>query len=206
MIILSHRGFWLDPAEKNSWTAFTRTVASGFGTETDVRDLLGRLVVAHDPAESTALPWSELVDLFSARGLPLAVNVKADGLAQLVGEAFSGREIDWFAFDMSGPETVRYAKAGLPFFTRHSDLEPTPILYDAAQGVWLDAFGDHSWITPHIISEHLENGKRICLVSPELHGRDPFEFWATLKTLGSLLDNVMLCTDIPTHARDHFSS
>lgn len=206
MIIISHRGFWLDPSEKNTWTAFARTVESGFGTETDVRDLLGKLVIAHDPADNTALPWSKLVDLFSAQGLPLAVNVKADGLAHLVGDAFSGHDIDWFAFDMSGPETVRYAKAGLPFFTRHSDIESVPIMYDEAQGVWLDAFEDHGWITPEVITEHLDNGKRVCLVSPELHGRDPFEFWTMLKTFGALPDAVMLCTDLPIHARDHFAS
>lgn len=206
MIILSHRGFWIQPAEKNSWAAFERTIATGFGTETDVRDLVGKLVIAHDPATETARAWSDLVDLFAGSGLPLAVNVKADGLAPLVGAAFEGRDIDWFAFDMSGPETVRYARAGLPFFTRHSDIETEPLLYSQAQGVWLDAFEDHGWITPQIIRAHLDQGKRVCLVSPELHGRAPEPFWAMLRTLGERPPALMLCTDLPTQARDYFLS
>ncbi|MDB5448782.1 MAG: hypothetical protein JWQ97_4099, partial [Phenylobacterium sp.] len=49
MRIISHRGYWREPSEKNSRTAFARTLEAGFGTETDVRDLVGQLVVAHDP-------------------------------------------------------------------------------------------------------------------------------------------------------------
>lgn len=204
MIILSHRGHWLKADEKNEWVAFERTVADAFGTETDVRDHDGRLVISHDPAPSTARDWADLVDLFDGRGLPLAVNVKADGLSGLLEAAFAGRDIDWFAFDMSGPETVRYARAGLPYFTRHSDVEAEPVLYAEAQGVWLDAFHDHGWMTTDVIRRHLDADKRVCLVSPDLHGRSHEAFWETLVDLAPQTEDLMLCTDLPLKAREMF--
>lgn len=50
MIILSHRGYWLKESEKNSIAAFKRSFSMGFGTETDVRDRDGQLVISHDSA------------------------------------------------------------------------------------------------------------------------------------------------------------
>ncbi|WEK40944.1 MAG: hypothetical protein P0Y50_04870 [Candidatus Brevundimonas colombiensis] len=205
MLILSHRGYWREAEEKNAWVAFERTVSSGYGTETDVRDLNGELVVSHDPPMAGARRWVEVVALFRDSGLPLAVNIKADGLSSMLAEAFADSGIDWFAFDMSGPETVRYARAGLPFFTRHSDIEPEPALYAEANGVWLDAFTGHDWITPSVIQTHLDNGKRVCLVSPELHGRAPDPFWSMIEPLAAVgNDALMLCTDTPDDAKARF--
>ena len=199
MEIISHRGFWLTPDEKNTKAAFDRTVADGFGTETDVRDLAGHLVVAHDPPKGGEIPWTELIAQFDGTGLPLAVNIKADGLAPLLKAAFEGADVPWFAFDMSGPETVRYAREGLPFYTRHSDVEPEPILYDEAAGVWLDAFRGE-WFDADVVKRHLGAGKRVCIVSPELHGRDPQPVW---RWLGEFADEagVTLCTDRPQQAK-----
>lgn len=199
MEIISHRGFWLTPDEKNARVAFDRTVADGFGTETDVRDLAGKLVVAHDPPKGGEIPWSDVVAQFDGTGLPLAVNVKADGLAPLLKAAFEGTSIPWFAFDMSGPETIRYAREGLPFYTRHSDIEPEPILYDQAAGVWLDAFGG-DWFDAAVVQRHLAAGKRVCIVSPELHGRDPRPVWDWLKNIAGEA-GVTLCTDRPQDAK-----
>ena len=48
MKILSHRGFWREVAEKNKLVAFDYSFSLGFGTETDVRDFGGELVISHD--------------------------------------------------------------------------------------------------------------------------------------------------------------
>ncbi|MCJ2033220.1 phosphodiesterase [Methylobacterium sp. J-068] len=202
MRIISHRGFWLTPEEKNARTAFDRTLAAGFGTETDVRDCGGKLVVSHDPPAGTEMPWDAVVRAFDGTGLPLAVNVKADGLAPLLATAFDGRAIDWFAFDMSGPEMVRFRRAGLPYYTRHSDVEPDPILYAEADGVWLDAF-ETQWFDDTTITAHLARGKAVCIVSPELHGRDPAPLWRALARLSGT-PGVTLCTDQPDQARQVF--
>lgn len=198
----SHRGFLQTPEEKNTETAFQRTILSGFGTETDIRDLNGQLVVSHDPPHGGEMLWEDLLDKFDHSGLTLAVNIKSDGLATKLGDAFSGRTIDWFAFDMSGPEMVRYRKARLPYYTRHSDVEPDPILYDEASGVWLDAF-DCQWFDQRTIITHLDKGKSVCVVSPELHGRDPHSLWQELMVLADV-PGVILCTDKPDIARQVF--
>ncbi|MCA8906839.1 MAG: hypothetical protein KDA64_02925 [Rhodospirillaceae bacterium] len=206
MVILSHRGFWLEPQEKNTTVALERSRAEGFGTETDVRDLGGRLVISHDPPVGGEIGLSDLLDIFAGSGLTLAINIKADGLSADLGAAFAERDIPWFAFDMSGPETVRYLAAGLPVFTRHSDVEPAPICYEQSIGVWLDAFhGD--WFGPADVRAHLDAGKRVCIVSPDLHGRSPQPVWDWLKASGlHTHPRLSLCTDFPTEARDVFST
>ncbi len=53
--------------------------------------------------------------MFDGRGLPLAVNVKAAGWRRNSPRRSAAANIPWFAFDMSGPETVRYAGSEPPF-------------------------------------------------------------------------------------------
>jgi hypothetical protein len=143
------------------------------------------------------------VNAYLEHGSPgaLAVNVKADGLTEMLAEALRHVERSrWFAFDMSVPDMRHYARAGLPFFTRHSELEPTPALYAEADGVWLDDF-DGGFVTEERIVAHLAAGKRVAVVSPELHGRDRdriWEQWRTWRVWRSA--DVLLCTDHPTTA------
>lgn len=195
--LLAHRGMWSSPEERNSRPALSASFASGFGVETDVRDGGGALVISHDPPAGGEPTAAELVDWARGHGLPVAVNVKADGLSARVADLFAGTDVDWFAFDMSVPETLRYATAGLPYLTRHSDIEPEPVLYPGAAGVWLDAF--HSdWFGPDEVRRHLDAGKRVAVVSPELHGRPPERQWEWLAEFECGPDeDLMICTDHP---------
>ncbi len=210
MKILSHRGYWQAPGEKNCAVAFARSFAAGFGTETDVRDRNGMLVIAHNPAEPSALPARDCLALHAAHaaGTPLALNIKADGLVPLLASLlaeFSPR--DFFCFDMSAPETRRYLSAGLPVFTRQSDCEPEPLFADQAAGIWADAFGDDCWITREALLRHLDAGRRVCVVSSELHGRNPQPLWDRLQATGLTGSHeLLLCTDRPAEARNFFST
>jgi glycerophosphoryl diester phosphodiesterase len=199
MRILSHRGWWLRTAEHNTPAAFTRSFSAGYGTETDLRDRDGSLVISHDPARSGALPLGEFLDQHQAHdpSLPLALNIKADGLAPLLAAQLRTHPLaDYFCFDMSVPETRRYAAAGLRFFTRQSEFEPAPAFLDQAEGVWIDAF-EREWIDHALIAAHLAAGRRVCLVSPELHGRDPHAFWRLLRTFPLLSSSsLLICTDL----------
>jgi hypothetical protein len=106
----------------------------------------------------------------------------------------------WFTFDMTVPETVVQLRLGLPVFTRASEYEQPPPCYDRAIGVWLDAFMS-TWYSPAYIETFLRDGKQVCIVSPELHGRDHNDLWAALKASPvSAHPNLMLCTDIPEEA------
>jgi len=197
--ILSHRGYWKDQREKNLPEAFKRSAALGFGTETDIRDHGGQIVVSHDPPVGYEPSLADLLKIFAGTGLTLALNIKSDGLAPLIEQQVTDHGQNYFCFDMSGPEMVRYSALQLPFFTRHSDIELTPMLYAKATGVWLDAF--HSdWFDERVIEEHLRNGKKVCIVSPELHGRDQGGIWQLTKRLLGKSSEVLICTDFPEQA------
>lgn len=205
MLILSHRGWWTERPEQNGAVAFRRALAAGFGIETDLRDSHGGIVISHDMPGAGAMPLSVFLDLAEREACrqPLALNIKADGLQAALAEAMMHRAVaDWFVFDMSVPDMLGYRRRGMPYFTRESEVEPEPALYDDASGVWMDQFfGD--WVGPDRIGRHLDAGKRVALVSPELHGRDHRPFWDRLAGASwRHNDAVLLCTDFPDQARD----
>lgn len=209
MIILSHRGWWKVEAEKNSREAFRRSFDHGWGSELDVRDFQGRLVVSHDPPRDDSFPFSDLLDIYKESGCqgPLAINIKADGLQTLLGDELRAHEIEnYFVFDMSVPDTLGYFKAGLHAFTRQSEYEPNPAFLDRASGVWLDAFNG-PWADDSVIERHLAVGRPVALVSPELHRRPHLEDWAAWRGMeqrGDGGDLLMLCTDFPDEAEQFF--
>lgn len=211
MNLLSHRGWWEKSAEKNSETAFYRAFQAGFGIETDVRESLGQLVVSHDPPMGDEMELDLLLELHQKinPGVTLALNIKADGLQSLLGELLKRFGVtNYFVFDMSLPETVRYQRAGMPYYSRVSDLEPEPLLLAGASGIWVDGF-ERDWEDFGRLSQLVLNGRRMALVSPELHGRAPEGFWESCREWWRGLPpqskaRVQLCTDLPDKARDFF--
>lgn len=202
--ILSHRGLWSRAEEKNTPQAFVRSFAEGFGTETDLRDRMWELVISHDPPGPGAMPAEQLLRLHDRHGsgLPLALNIKADGLHDQVEELVRHHGLkDYFLFDMSVPDMRGYLKRGLRVFTRQSEAEPQPAFYEQAAGIWIDAF-ESDWLREETLAGHLAAGKEVCIVSPELHGRPVEEFWKRLAGMALLHQpGVMLCTDRPHEAR-----
>jgi len=203
MKVLSHRGYWLETAEKNQEVAFQRSFNLGFGTETDLRDCAGRILISHDMPSGHEMSLETFLGLVTDPALPLALNIKADGLVRPVAAAMeqSGHQ-DWFVFDMSVPDTLAWLRAGVPVFTRLSEYEPTPAMLDRATGVWLDAF-EQRWWNRDDISRLLDAGRRVCIVSPELHARPHEEDWEFLLPLAHR-EGLMICTDLPEQARAFF--
>lgn len=205
MEIISHRGYWREPVEKNSVTAFRRSFDLGFGTETDVRDLGGVSVISHDPPKGGELSYADFVGLAAEGLFTLAINIKADGLASVVCDAMAGIDrTRWFVFDMSIPDTRAQLDAGNPVYMRMSEVEPDPPYLDRAAGIWLDAFQEDMWRIE--AGEALRTrGIPICIVSPELHRRQHLEFWGALKRSPLARDaGVILCTDLPEDAATFF--
>ena len=101
---------------------------------------------------------------------------------------------------MAVPDIIGYIQEDLNFFTRQSEYENNPSFYDQANGVWLDEFKGH-WINEEVIMEHINNGKKVVIVSPELHGRKYLQEWQNYKQIiknNNLDDNdLMICTDYP---------
>jgi glycerophosphoryl diester phosphodiesterase len=210
MIILAHRGFWTQSEEKNSAAAFNRSFENNFGVETDIRDSTEQIFISHDMAkgnEMTVKDFFKLYNRYDSRP-PLALNVKADGLFKMMADLLPKNKIDnYFFFDMSLPDALGYVKEGLKIFSRQSEYEKDPYLYEEADGIWLDEFNRH-WIDEEIIQQHFVGKKKVCIVSPELHKRNYKEEWEHYKyiTYKFGLENLMLCTDYPLEAKTFFDS
>lgn len=207
MEILSHRGYWKEPSEKNRPSAFMRSFQLNFGTETDLRDLSGSLVVSHDPPVEGALKADDFFGIYKGfpGNLPLALNIKADGLQDMLRVEIEKHQIDnYFVFDMSTPDALLYARGGFRMFTRQSELEKQPSLCSEAIGVWIDCFFS-DWVDEATVEGHLSQGKRVCLVSPDLHKREHRTFWEQLARMQvTHSTQLMICTDYPEEAREFF--
>ena len=210
MIFLSHRGLWNTKSDQNTLAAFQLSFAKGFGCELDIRDYHGQLVISHDvPRESPHLLLEEVFQTYKKlnSNVAIAINIKADGLQSLLLELIDKYSIsNYFAFDMSVPDTLGYEKNQLKFFTRHSEYESHPTFYEQAAGVWLDCFS-HDWWSAADVERHLHHNKFVILVSPELHQREYSEAWQTWRTLEReyKTDKLMLCTDFPEQAQEFFN-
>jgi hypothetical protein len=203
MIIISHRGYWKSTEEKNTEIAFSRSFELDFGTETDLRDLSGKLVISHDMPQGNEMPLEHLILLVGKSEKLLAINIKADGLAIPLCNAMNNysRE-NWFVFDMSIPDTREHLAVGNPVFARMSEVEQQIPWFEHVEGVWLDSFEDE-WFDESIIRNLIEQGKRVCIVSSELHERNHKDLWEKLLPL-SESDSLILCTDLPEVARNFF--
>ena len=208
MIVLSHRGYWKEVSEKNLSIAFERSFSLGFGTETDIRDYKGELVISHDIADEKCISVKEMFEIYNKydNTLPLALNIKADGLQVKLNELLEEYKIEnYFVFDMSVPDGLQYLRHNIKSFTRESEYETIPSFYDEACGIWLDEFQGH-WINKEVIENHIKNNKQICIVSPDLHKREYKKEWQHYKEIEKELgiDNLMICTDYPEEAKEFF--
>jgi glycerophosphoryl diester phosphodiesterase len=209
MIVISHRGYWINVKEKNTIEAFVRSFTQGFGVETDIRDIDGQLVISHDPANHFCMPLERFFQLYlkQATRPTLALNVKADGLQTELKRQLTIFGIEnYFVFDMAVPDGLLYIKRNMIAYTRQSEYEQAPSYYNLANGVWLDEFDCH-WITDEVVEQHVDAGKAICIVSPELHNRSYFLEWEHYRELDKKFgkNRLMICTDFPQLAEDFFN-
>jgi len=207
MELLAHRGLWANRSEQNTLKAFEEAFQEGFGVELDLRFFKGEIVVSHDPPSSETLLLSDFLDRFRGIQFPVALNVKDDGLAAGVKLLLN----EWapavyFGFDMSVPDLLNWKKTDMPVFARVSEFEPFPsrIYSLGIQGIWLDAF-ESDWWDESEIDLILSKNLALCIVSPELHGREHLSMWTTIKKMNiANSHNLMLCTDYPGQAKEFF--
>jgi hypothetical protein len=205
MDIIAHRGFWNREVKQNSAEAFAKALENGFGIEFDLRDLNQEIVVSHDmPIFGDNLTFVKFLEIYKSYSpATLAINIKSDGMQEKVAELIKKYQIsNYFLFDMSVPDAVLYCKKGLNIYTRQSEYEEFPSLYKEAQGVWIDEFYQE-WVNDKILAKHINSGKKLAIVSPELHKRsDYLNRWNFYKNLN--LD-LAICTDYPDQANKFFN-
>ena len=208
MIILAHRGYWKDKSEKNTTIAFKRSFSHGFGVETDVRDYKGNLVVSHDIADSSSLSLDKFFFTYNKYGanLPLALNIKSDGLQEKLKCLIEKYNIkNYFVFDMSIPNTMLYLDFGMNILIRRSEYEHELEIPGNIHGIWLDQFKS-DWYDIDLIEDIIKKWEFVCIVSPDLHGRDNKSCWSLLADSSVLSHSkMMICTDYPLQAEEYFN-
>lgn len=167
-----------------------------------------KMVISHDIADTTAQDAEEVFRWLHEfnDNYCFAINIKADGLKGMLKFFIEKYHIsNYFLFDMSIPQMVEFHEMGLKYFTRQSEIEKVPYMYDEAAGVWVDGFWSTTWITEDLLNRHIQSGKTICLVSPELHGKKNYKhFWSKVKSYSIDFNKVILCTDHPDEAKECF--
>lgn len=208
MKILAHRGCWSADVKNNSPKALRTALELGFGFESDIRDYCGELVISHNIADASCQKADEVFQWLEEfhNQYCFAVNIKADGLKDLLMENLKRYHIEnYFTFDMSAPQMVEFCQQGIVCFTRQSEIEPSPIMYREAAGVWIDGFYGDDWITEELLKQHILQGKTACVVSPELHQRPYSALWERLLHFNIDFNKIMLCTDYPMEAATVFA-
>lgn len=144
-----------------------------YGVEVDIRSYGDRLVIHHDPmveGESFEKWLSEY------RHGTLILNVKEEGLeASLIALMQSHGIDDYFFLDQSFPFLVKWANAGerrlAVRVSEFESVETALTLAGRVDWVWVDCFTRFPLDTTD--AKRLQQaGFKLCLVSPELQGRD----------------------------------
>jgi hypothetical protein len=143
-------------------------IPSEDGVEIDVRSSGQDIILEHDPFKEGQIfaKWLE-----HWQGQSLILNVKEEGIEEKTLEVLSSYpNLEYFFLDQSFPFLARTINRGNKnTAVRVSDLESvdTALLMNC-DWVWIDCFlGDWSFL-PGAITRLQNNGKKICLVSPEL--------------------------------------
>lgn len=144
-----------------------------YGVEVDIRSYGEQLIIHHDPfvlGES----FEEWIAAYQHGTLIL--NVKEEGLeGRLITLMQSHGIDDYFFLDQSFPFLVKWAKAGehrcAVRVSEFESIETALTLAGKVDWVWVDCFTHFAF--SRLDSQRLKNaGFKLCLVSPELQGRD----------------------------------
>jgi hypothetical protein len=147
-----------------------------FGVEIDLHAFGERLVVHHD-AFQDGVDFEDWLDAYDHAFVIL--NVKEEGIENRVREMALARGIEnFFMLDLSFPALMNMVRARESRIAiRVSEYEATAgalALAGQADWIWLDVF--HGFPIARADYEALRKaGFKICLVSPELHGREAVE-------------------------------
>ena len=156
----------------NTLDALTKTPEK-YGIEVDIRSHGDRLIIHHDPyvAGEDFLDW-----INAYRHGTLILNVKEEGLEARLIEVMRRHSIDDFFFlDQSFPFLVKWSKLGerrcAVRVSEFESIETVMALAGKVNWVWIDCFTRFP-LSGCDASRLKKAGFKLCLVSPELQGRN----------------------------------
>lgn len=164
MHIIAHRRNTLDELGNTS---------TAYGVEVDIRSQGSRLIIHHDPFSEGGdfLEW-----IAAYKHGTLILNVKEEGLESRLIDIMRQYKIDDFFFlDQSFPFLIKWARVGEQrCAVRVSEFESIQTALSLAgmvTWIWVDCFT--RFPLTHKDAATLQNaGFKLCLVSPELQGRN----------------------------------
>jgi hypothetical protein len=154
-----------------------RATPREFGVEMDLHAYGDRLVVHHD-AMTDALDFDRWLDAYAHAFVIL--NIKEEGIEARVRETVLARGIERFVLlDLSVPALVKMVRTGerrvAVRVSKYEAVAGALALRGLAEWIWLDVFEPELPVSAAEYRALQAAGFRICLVSPELHGRDVSE-------------------------------
>lgn len=164
MKLISHR---------RNTIAELRATDQKYGVEVDIRSAGQKLIMHHDPFVAGE-SFDEWVDAYHHGTLIL--NVKEEGLEARLIDLMASKGInDYFFLDQSFPFLFKWLKAGehrcAVRVSEFESIETALTLAGKVDWVWVDCFTKFPLREED--AERLKNaGFKLCLVSPELHGRN----------------------------------
>jgi hypothetical protein len=160
-------------SHRRNTLAELRTTPSKYGVEVDIRSQDKELVIHHDPFVAGEL----FEDWFRAyQHGTLILNVKEEGLEGRLIELMKSRGFeDYFFLDQSFPYLVKWSRAGehrcAVRVSEFESVETAMTLAGKVDWVWVDFFTRFP-LTHEAAQQLQQAGFKLCLVSPELQGRD----------------------------------
>ena len=161
-----------------------RQTPKAFGVELDIRSWGNELVVHHDPyiKGESLIAWLEHYD-----HQLLILNVKEEGLEARLLEIMRSKGIENFFFlDQSLPFLVKFATQNesrcAVRISEYESINTALAFKGLISWVWVDCFSQfplNAIDTKKLISA----GFKLCIVSPELHGRYPEKEIPNLRNL-----------------------
>lgn len=144
-----------------------------YGVELDLRDCGKELIIAHNPFEGGE-SFEEYLKHYHHK--TMIVNVKSERIEHKILELLEKYNIeDYFFLDSSIPMIYLLSNMGnTNFAVRFSEIEPIELVLamkNRAKWVWVDCFSKLP-ITKENYKILKDNGFKLCLVSPELQGRE----------------------------------
>jgi hypothetical protein len=144
-----------------------------YGIEVDIRSYGDKLVIHHEPfikGES----FEDWLAVYQ-HGM-LILNVKEEGLEARLIELMRMHGItDYFFLDQSFPFLVKWSKAGerrcAVRVSEFENIETALTLAGKVDWVWVDCF-THFPLSQQDVQKLKNSGFNLCLVSPELQGRN----------------------------------
>lgn len=185
MHIIAHRRNTLDEL---------RSTPPAYGVEVDIRSKGNDLIIHHDPFIDGVnfLDW-----IAEYRHGTLILNVKEEGLESRLIELMRQRSIDDFFFlDQSFPFLIKWAKAGeqrcAVRVSEFESIQTALSLAGTVRWIWVDCFTRFP-LTKKDAATLRDAGFKLCLVSPELQGRNAEKEIPMLK-------DILLAEEIEAHA------